>query len=102
MVCRDDPRFPSYIQGDGNTANVNFTTTYEAGVGAITADLDHVRFTCPDGFYFDGTNQVDVYAFCHGGKWNESFDTETFCRRKSRKIGGWGGNHHSIEQVFKA
>ena len=43
-------------------------------------------FSCPEGFYFNGTNRVDVYAVCHDSKWNETYDLDTYCKRKLRFV----------------
>ena len=80
-MCTTRPTYPTLILTD-LTGNANFTTEYEDG--DVIKELDFVTFSCPEGFYFSGTNDISVYATCHDWGWLYNYDPETFCRRKFR------------------
>ena len=45
--------------------------------------LDYVSYHCPDGYVFEGTLNVSVYAICHNWQWVQTFDSRAVCVRKS-------------------
>ena len=69
---------------EASADSANFTTDYE--VGDIVRELDFVTFSCPEGFYFNGTNEINVYATCHDWGWQYNYDPETFCKGMKNNI----------------
>lgn len=86
VVCEAEPIFPTLIYDDED-GNANFTTDYE--IGDVIRELDFVTFSCPEGFHFNDTNDITVYATCHDWGWEYNYDLETFCKRKSFHLSGW-------------
>lgn len=78
VVCESVPMFPTLIT-DGTPEYENYTTDYE--VGDVVKELDFVTFSCPEGYYFNDTNDINVYATCYDWGWQYNYEPETFCLR---------------------
>jgi hypothetical protein len=44
--------------------------------------MDYVSFTCPEGYVFEGTNNMTHYAMCHNWEYIYLFDPRVMCTRK--------------------
>ena len=42
-----------------------------------------VVYSCPEGYYFNGSIDINVYAICHNWEWEVTFDSDAICVRKS-------------------
>ena len=80
VVCLSDPIPPMVVTYGGEA--VNFTTTYEFNVEATSRELDLVEYSCPEGYLWDGTNEVTFYSMCHNWTWINSFPSDVICVRK--------------------
>ncbi len=48
--------------------------------------MNFVEYWCPDGYHFEGSNNVTHYSLCHNWEWVQDFDPTAKCLRKSTKL----------------
>ncbi|TRY78181.1 hypothetical protein TCAL_06224, partial [Tigriopus californicus] len=81
VACLSEPEFPALVNLWDGSDFVNFTANYEQGSGMVTKELDFVSFNCPQGYVFEGSNNVTHYALCHNWEYHYLFDRNARCQR---------------------
>ena len=60
-------------------ALILFTSDY---IHEFFAQMDYVAFTCPEGYVFEGSNNITHYAFCFNTTFVHEYDPAARCVRK--------------------
>ncbi|TRY78180.1 hypothetical protein TCAL_06223 [Tigriopus californicus] len=81
VACLSEPDFPVFVTPWDASDLVNFTTSYDQGSALVTKELDFVSFQCPEGYVFEGSNNITHYAMCHNWEYLYLFDRTARCER---------------------
>ena len=71
-----------FSTADGSDSAVNYTTNYTTGISVVTDEYDYVAFTCPEGYVYEGTNNITHYAICIHWEFVYLYDQDVLCVRK--------------------